>query len=57
MKQKDISELSEFLKTMYHGGYGIVADGKELSAWYAEDGIHISKGTTARYSTLSSQVE
>ena len=57
MKQKDISELSEFLKTMYHGGYGIVADGKELSVWYAEDGIHISKGTTARYSTLSSQVE
>lgn len=51
MKQKDISELSEFLKTMYHGGYGIVADGKELSAWYAEDGIHISKGTTSRYST------
>ena len=50
MKQKDISELSEFLKTMYHGGYGIFADGKELSAWYAEDGIHISKGTTARYS-------
>ncbi|MGN0545960.1 MAG: SNF2-related protein [Acutalibacteraceae bacterium] len=50
MKQKDISELSEFLKTMYHGGYGIVADGKELSAWYAEDGIHISKGTTSRYS-------
>ena len=51
MKQKDISDLSEFLKGIYHGGYGIVADGKELSAWYADDGIHISKGTTARYST------
>ena len=50
MKQKDIPELAEFLKSMYHGGYGVAVDGKEISAWYADDGIHLSNGTTARYS-------
>ena len=50
MKQKDIPTLAEYLKTMYHGGYGVAVDGKEISAWYADDGIHISRGTSARYS-------
>ena len=50
MKQKDIPELAEFLKSMYHGGYGVAVDGKEISAWYEDDGIHLSNGTTARYS-------
>ena len=32
-------------KTLYHGGNGIGS----ITAWYAEDGIHLSHGKTARY--------
>ena len=49
-KDKNIQSKSDFLKQIYHGGYGINADGKDISAWYADDGIHLSGGNTARYS-------
>ena len=44
-KQKTIAEIAEILKTLYHGGNGIGS----ITAWYAEDGIHLSHGKTARY--------
>ncbi|MCD8214413.1 MAG: DUF3849 domain-containing protein [Clostridiales bacterium] len=49
MKQKPIEEIAESLKTIYHGGFGIQAENKTVSAWYADDGIHLSSGRTARY--------
>lgn len=44
-KQKTTAEIAEILKTLYHGGNGIGS----VTAWYAEDGIHLSHGTSARY--------
>lgn len=48
-KGKPISVLVPFLRTQYHGGYGIEADGVQYSAWYADEGIVISAGKAARY--------
>ena len=44
-KQKTTAEIAEILKTLYHGGNGIGI----VTAWYAEDGIHLSHGKSARY--------
>ena len=49
-KNKGLESNIEFLKEIYHGGYGIKGEIDDFSAWYAEDGIHINRGTTARYS-------
>nr|WP_249375770.1 SNF2-related protein [Ruminococcus bromii] len=44
-KQKTTAEITEILKTLYHGGNGLGS----VSAWYAEDGIHLSHGKSVRY--------
>ena len=44
-KQKTTAEIAEILKTLYHSGNGI----SSVTAWYAEDGIHLSHGKSARY--------
>ena len=49
-KNKGLESNAEFLKSIYHGGYGIKGEIDDFSAWYAEDGIHIGRGATARYS-------
>lgn len=49
-KQKPMEEIVDLLKKEYHGGAGIKSDNGEFSVWYAEDGIHLAKGRTARYS-------
>ena len=50
-KQKTIAEIAGILKTLYHGGNGLGS----VSAWYAEDGIHLSHGKSVRYD-MSAQV-
>lgn len=55
MKQKSVDDLAQFLKETYNGGYGIKENGRSISAWYAEDGIHLAMGRSARY-TKSAQV-
>lgn len=55
MKQKLVDELAQFLKETYNGGYGIKENGRSISAWYAEDGIHLAMGRSARY-TKTAQV-
>ena len=49
-KQKPMEEIVSLLKKEYHGGAGIKSDNGEFSVWYAEDGIHLAKGRSARYS-------
>ncbi len=49
MKQKPIEEIAESLKNIYNGGFGIQSGGRIVSAWYGEDGIHLSSGKAARY--------
>ena len=44
-KQKTTAEIAEILKKLYHGGNGLGS----VSAWYAEDGIHLSHGKSVRY--------
>ena len=44
-KRKTTAEIADILKNLYHGGNGIGS----VTAWYAEDGIHLSHGKTARY--------
>ena len=44
-EQKSTVEIADTLKTLHHGGNGIGS----ITAWYAEDGIHLSHGKTARY--------
>ena len=49
MKQKSMDELAQFVKESYHGGYGIKENGRSISAWYADDGIHLAMGRSAKY--------
>ncbi|MBQ3802587.1 MAG: DEAD/DEAH box helicase family protein, partial [Oscillospiraceae bacterium] len=48
-KDKPVVAKVGFITTEYHGGYGLNTPDGKYSAWYAEDGIHISRGETARY--------
>ena len=43
-KQKPLNEMVDTLKSLYHGGNGLGS----MSAWYADDGIHISHGRSVR---------
>lgn len=47
MKQKPVEEITQTLKQVYHGGFGLKEDSGNISAWYAEDGIHLAKGSSA----------
>lgn len=49
-KNKGLESNAEFLRSIYHGGYGIKGEIDDFSAWYTDDGVHINRGTTARYS-------
>lgn len=48
-KQHPQDDLVDFLKKTYHGGYGLQFGGQKVSAWYSEDGMRLSYGSTARY--------
>ena len=49
-KQKSAEEIAELLQKEYHGGAGMKSANGEFSVWYAEGGIHLAKGRSARYS-------
>lgn len=44
-EQKSTAEIAAYLQTLYTGGNGIGS----ITAWYAEDGIHLSHGKSACY--------
>ena len=46
---KHAMDYADILKSLYHGGYGIETGAGTLSAWYAEDGIHLARGTEAEH--------
>ena len=46
---KHAMDYADILKSMYHGGYGIETGSGMLSAWYAEDGIHLARGIEAEH--------
>ncbi len=47
-KGKSNEELGEYLKNTFQGGNGFDLEGKEISAWYSDKGIHFASGTSAR---------
>ena len=49
MKQKPMAELTDFVKETFHDGYGLKTESGNLSSWAAEDGLHITPGTSVRY--------
>ena len=51
-KNKSLADKSEFLKSLYGtSGKGLVVDGRNVSAWWSEQGIRISYGNTANINT------
>lgn len=48
-KSKSDEEIADFLRKMWMGGNGFIGERGKVSAWYAEDGIHISSGSSVRY--------
>ena len=46
-KQKPVT--GDFLRSLLHGGNGIVTDAGTFAAWYDETGIRISRGRAARH--------
>ena len=48
-KEKPTADKAAFLRQIYHGGYGLNTDSGKLAVWYAEDGIYLSQGASARY--------
>ena len=48
-KGKSTEDMAEFLKSIFHGGNGIVTEVGRYAVWYGEDGIHIANGDASRY--------
>lgn len=46
-KGKGEDENADYLKEIYHGGYGFSKDNKDIAAWYSDEGIILSYGNTA----------
>ena len=47
MKDKPTEAHAEYLKSLFRGGNGYRVNGRDISAWYADDGIHIASGRHA----------
>ena len=47
MKDKPTEAHAAFLKSLYHGGNGFHLGMRDISAWYADDGIRIASGRQA----------
>ena len=47
-KQKPQSDIVALLQSEYHGGAGLKSSNGEFSVWYAQDGLHLAKGRSAR---------
>ena len=48
-KGKSIADIAVLLEREFYGGYGIKGEHGDYSAWYAEDGIRVHKGRSARH--------
>lgn len=49
MKHKSADQIAEELREIYHGGNGLIVDGKRYAIWYTEEGLRMAAGTSARY--------
>ncbi len=53
MKQKPMNELTDFVKQTFREGYGLKLGDRNLSSWAADDGLHITWGTSVRYANTA----
>ena len=44
-----MNELTNFVKETFHDGYGLKIGDRHISSWAADDGLHITWGTSVRY--------
>ena len=49
MRGKSTEEIAKRLPELYRGSNGFKLDGKEVSAWFDEQCIHLARGKTARF--------
>ena len=49
-RQKSMEEITTLLRQQYYGGVGFKSENGNFSAWYGEDGLHLERGKSARYS-------
>ncbi len=49
MKQKPMDELTDYVKQTFHDGYGLIIGDRHISSWAADDGLHLTWGTSVRY--------
>ena len=47
--EKQKPDTADFLRSLLHGGNGIVTDAGTFAVWYDETGIRISRGRSARH--------
>ena len=45
---KMTDEIATHMRKLYPGGDGFEIDGRQFSAWYAEDGIYLAGGNRAQ---------
>ncbi len=55
-KGKATAEIAAMLPQVFVGGKGTETDRGRICAWYAEDGIHLSRGTSARYAVSAQDI-
>ena len=48
-KQKGVESNAEFLRTIYHGGNGVVFNGTSVCVWYSNENIKITGSRSARH--------
>ncbi|MBQ8333633.1 MAG: hypothetical protein IJX93_07660, partial [Clostridia bacterium] len=53
MKQKPIEQIAKTIRANYRGGNGFMLNDMDISAWYADEGIRLSRGLSARDSTYA----
>lgn len=49
MKQKSAEQIAGELREIYRGGNGLIVAGRKYAVWYAEEGLRMAAGTSARY--------
>ena len=49
MKHKPLEQIIPTLQAVYHGGYGLRENSRNISVWYNEEGIRMSVGNSAEH--------
>ncbi len=56
MKQLSNESIADHMRRSFHGGNGLIVDGRQYSAWYDDTGIHLASGKSARYMNMAQTI-